>query len=174
LRGLARATRTINDPREIYAALTRSQRPRPAAGKAECREPAHAQIIGNRMRIGADRCQPERRWSGSAVARAVERDQPGPVPCRQLLPETKIQPGSRGPVEVHHYGAIGITRVTDSQDPPAANNLHLAHLTIVMPPSPDSNQSATDRAPRLRQLLASCFLVSRAAMPCGRKSGQID
>src|SRR5262245_57938262 len=47
-------------------------------------------------------------------------------------------------MEVHHHGAIGVTRVPDPQYPPATTYLHLAHLTIVMPPPPESNERPGD------------------------------
>jgi len=142
----------------------RSQRRRAAAGKAERREPAHAQLVGNRVRIGADRCQPERRRSGPAVTRPVEGDQPDPVPGRELLPETQVQPGRGSPVEVHHHRAIAITRVTDPQHPLTASDLHVLHLTMVTPPSPNSNQTAT----RPRPTTAANFWRSGDVLTCLR------
>jgi hypothetical protein len=46
----------------------------------------------------------------------------------ELLSKAKVQPRTRGPVEVHHHAAIGFTRVPDPQYPPVANYLSLAHL----------------------------------------------
>jgi hypothetical protein len=97
------------------------------------------------MRIGSDRCQPERSGSGTAIARPVEGNQPDPAPGRELLPKTQVQPGTRGPVEVHHHGAIRLTRVTNPQHPPVAAYLYLAHLTIVMPSPPESNEQLSSR-----------------------------
>jgi hypothetical protein len=73
-------------------------------------------------------------------SQAVEGHQPDPLLGRELFTKAKVQPGTGGPVEVHHHGAIGVTRVPDPQYPPAATYLHLAHLTIVMPPPPESNE----------------------------------
>jgi hypothetical protein len=94
------------------------------------------------MRIATDRCHAERRRSGPAIPRPVEGNQPDPLPGRELLPEAKVQPGTGGPVEVHHHRAIGITSLPDPQYPAAASYLHLAHLTIVKPPPPEINETS--------------------------------
>lgn len=85
------------------------------------------------MRISGDRCKPERRGGGTAIARPVEGNEPDAAIDRELLAKAKVQPGTRGPVEVHHHGAVGFTRVKDPQHPTATTYLSLAHLlTIAM------------------------------------------
>ena len=103
------------------------------------------------MRIGSDRCEPERGRNGTAIARPVEGNQPDAALGHELLPETQVQPGTGGPVEVHDHGITGLTRVTDPQHSPAALYFHLVHLTIVTPPATQGNETVTGLARRLQQ-----------------------
>jgi hypothetical protein len=73
------------------------QRPRSPSGHAEGGEPGHTQLVGNRMRVGGDRCEPERRRGGATVARPVEGNEPDAALGRKLLPKAKVQPGTRVP-----------------------------------------------------------------------------
>jgi hypothetical protein len=85
------------------------------------------------MRVRGDRRKPERRGGGTAIARPVEGNEPDAALSRELLAKAKVQPGTRGPVEVHHHAALGITHVTDPQYPPLATYLSLPHLmTLAM------------------------------------------
>jgi hypothetical protein len=100
---------------------------------------SHTQLVGNRMRVGRDRCEPERRRGGTTVARPVEGNEPDAALGRKLLPKAKVQPGTRGPVQINHHGATGYTRVTHAQNPAAAIYIRLAYLmTIAMPSAPGS------------------------------------
>jgi hypothetical protein len=109
------------------------------------------------MHISGDRREPERRGGRTALARPVEGDKPDAALGRELLSKTKVQPGTRGPVEVHHHGAIGFTRLTDPQYPPPAADLHLAHLMTlaIAPPLRDSRLHHGDRSQHRVRTLAT-------------------
>jgi hypothetical protein len=128
-RASARRDPNTDDP----AAWNRGggQRPWSPAGHAERREPGDAQPVGNSMRIGGDRREPERRGSGTAVSGPVEGHKPDAPLGRDVLTEAEVKPGAGGPVEIQHRWAVRLAHLTGPQYPAAAVYLNLAHpLTI--------------------------------------------
>jgi hypothetical protein len=103
------------------------QRERTAAGLAERREPADAQMVGGRRGGVGDRDQPERLRCRLSVPGSVERDQANAELGAGRVGEGRLEPARGRPVEVHERTPVRVTRLSDRPGPAAELDPALRH-----------------------------------------------